>query len=61
MGGVQVSKFRKHDLEIVVGPTGPLSEPTVWSGLEALDHYGVRGGHAHFPAKSGPKIKKTAS
>ena len=43
--------FTLENFEIAVDPKGPPSGPTFWSGLEEPGHKG----HAHFPAKSGPK------
>ena len=55
---VQLKKFRKLDFEIVVGSKVPPSGPIIRSGLEAETIRGARGGHAHFPTKSGPKNQK---
>ena len=49
LGGVNNSKFRKHDFEIAVDPKGPHIGQTFWSGLEAQTIRGTRGGNAHFP------------
>ena len=37
-GGVHPRKFRKHDIEIAVGPKGPPRGLTFWLGLEAPDY-----------------------
>ena len=45
----------EHDFEITSDPKGPQRGPTFWSGFEAQTLRRRRGGHAHFPAKKGPK------